>query len=107
MPKELSAATGFELLKLMMQIAWADHTLAPEEAALIRSLLPALHVSVEQAEEVEGWIDGRVKLPPPNLGVLKEERDQVLEALALMTLTDDEVHVDEEEMLAQIASLLS
>jgi hypothetical protein len=52
-------------------------------------------------------LTGRAPLAPPNLGLLKERRTEVLRAVKELLLADLDVAEEEEEILEQISALLS
>lgn len=95
-----------ELVKLLLQVAFADHEVAPAEAEALlafarRSRLPETELAALQA-----MLTGRAPLTPPNLGLLKQRRADVLRAVKELLLSDLEVAEEEEEILSQIAALL-
>ena len=99
-------AFALELIKLLIQVAWADHEVAPAEATALlafarRSSLPEVELDALQA-----MLTGRAPLAPPNLGLLKQRRTDVLRAVKELLLSDLQVAEEEEEVLSQIAALL-
>lgn len=106
-PGVSSAAFASELVKLLLQVAWADHDVAPEEAeALLRF---ARHSGMPQAEldALQAMLTGRAPLSPPNLGLLKHRRTEVLRAVKALLVSDVHVAQEEEEILGQISALLA
>lgn len=95
-----------ELVKLLLQVAWADHEVAPAEAEALLAF--ARRNSLPEAEllGLQAMLTGRAPLSPPNLGLLKERRTDVLRAVKELLLSDLEVADEEEEVLSQIAALL-
>ena len=104
---ELEPDVAFELMKLLMQVAWSDHELAPEEAEHMRNFAAELSLSAEQKQQLEGWADGSIPLAPPDIGQLRGARDASLRLAARIITADGIVHEDEEEMLKQIAAMLA
>jgi uncharacterized tellurite resistance protein B-like protein len=101
------AAFSSELVKLLVQVAWADHDVAPEEAeALLRY---ARQSGLPQAEldALRAMLTGRAPLTPPNLGLLKHRRTEVLRAVKALLVSDVHVAEEEEEILNQISTLLA
>lgn len=99
-------AFASELVKLLLQVAWADHEVAPAEAAALvafarRSSLPEPELAALQA-----MLTGSAPLTPPNLGLLKQRRTDVLRAVKELLLSDLKVADEEEQILSQIAALL-
>jgi uncharacterized tellurite resistance protein B-like protein len=99
-------AFASELVKLLVQVVWADHDVAPSEAETLmafarRSSLPDAELTALQA-----MLTGRAPLAPPNLGMLKQRRTEVLRAVKELLLSDLHLAEEEEEILSQIAALL-
>jgi uncharacterized tellurite resistance protein B-like protein len=101
----LDEDTAFELIKLLLQVATADHELAPAERVRLESLAGALVPDRERRAQVKRWLEGAA-LPPPDMGRLRAHRALVAAEARRLVLADG--HVDEEErsMLAQIDALL-
>jgi len=55
---------------------------------------------------LEDMLAGRAPLAPPNLGLLRQRRVEVLRAVKGLLLSDLKLAHEEEEILSQIASLL-
>jgi hypothetical protein len=105
-----SAAQGeqfaFELLKLLLQVAWADDDIAPEEAETLLAYGRKSLLSGDKLQLLTQCLAGRAPLPPPNLGFLKEHRLDVMRAVKDLLLSDLTVAEEEEAILEQISSLL-
>ena len=95
-----------ELIKLLLQVAWADHEMAPAEAERLLTFSRRNGLSETEISAVKAMLDGRAPLAPPNLGLLRQRRTEVLRAVKDLLLSDLEVATEEEEILAQIAALL-
>jgi len=96
---------AFELMKLLLQVAWADDEIAPEEAdALLafgkRKLTPS------QLQTIAACLAGKAPLPPPNFSLLKARRVEVLGAVKNLLTSDLRIASGEEAILAQISTLL-
>ena len=95
-----------EVIKLLLQVAWADGEVAAEESeALVKYGegvgLPEAHIS-----ELRTYLSGEAPLPPPNLGLLKNRRAEVLRVVAELLHSDLKVEAEEQEILEQIEMLL-
>lgn len=95
-----------ELIKLLVQVAWADHEVAPAEvegllAFARRSRLPDGEISA-----LGNMLTGTAPLAPPNLGLLRQRRTETLRAVKQLLLSDLHLAEEEEELLSQIAGLL-
>jgi uncharacterized tellurite resistance protein B-like protein len=97
---------ALELVKLLLQVAWADHDVAPAEAEALLTFARRSGLGEQALTDLSAMLHGRAPLQPPNLGLLKERRTEVLRAVKELLLSDLEVAEEEEEILSQIASLL-
>ena len=95
-----------ELVKLLLQVAWADHEVAPAEAEALLAFARRSGVSQAELDDFSAMLSGRVPLNPPNLGMLKSRRTEVLRAVKELLLSDLNLAEEEEEILSQISSLL-
>jgi uncharacterized tellurite resistance protein B-like protein len=106
-PAYLPEPIAFELLKLLVQVALADHELAPEERETLLHVADALLPSDELLEEVEAWLTLERPLPAPSLDALRAHRHEVLLEAHRVVLADGKVMGDEDRMLTHIAELLA
>jgi uncharacterized tellurite resistance protein B-like protein len=97
---------AFELLKLLLQVAWADDEVAPEEADALLAYGRNSTLSEDKLELLARCLAGRAPLPPPNLGFLKERRLDVMRAVKELLVSDLTVADEEEAILEQISKLL-
>lgn len=95
-----------ELVKLLLQVAWADHEVAPAEAAALLAFARRSKLPEAELASLQAMLTGRAPLTPPNLGLLKQRRTDVLRAVKELLLSDLEVADEEEDILSQIAALL-
>lgn len=95
-----------ELVKLLLQVAWADHEVAPAEAESLLAFARRNRISEAELDDFSAMLSGRAPLSPPNLGVLKGRRNEVLRAVKDLLLSDLALPDEEEEILRQITSLL-
>lgn len=95
-----------ELVKLLVQVAWADHDVAPAEAESLLRFARQRGLPPAELEALSAMLTGRAPLAPPNLGLLKPHRAEVLRAVKELLLSDLDVAQEEEEILAELASLL-
>jgi uncharacterized tellurite resistance protein B-like protein len=95
-----------ELVKLLVQVAWADHDVAATEAEALLTFARRSGLGDTELKALGDMLAGRVPLAPPNLGLLKQRRADVLRAVKELLLSDLEVAEEEEEILSQIAALL-
>jgi uncharacterized tellurite resistance protein B-like protein len=101
-----SGSFASELVKLLLQVAWADHDVAPAEAEALMAFARRSGLKPDELASLSAMLSGRAPLAPPNLGVLKARRTDVLRAVKELLLSDLEVAEEEEAILEQISSLL-
>jgi hypothetical protein len=97
---------AFELVKLLLQVAWVDDEISPEESGALLAYGRKSHFTAEQLELLSACLAGKAPLPPPNLGVLKTRRVDVLRAAKNLVVSDLLVGAAEEKILEQISALL-
>ena len=97
---------ALEVIKLLLQVAWADDEVAPEEAELLIAQAGRAGLAEEQIAELRTYLSGDAPLPPPNLGRLKERRVEVLRQVKSMLQSDLTVAPEEDAILEQISTLL-
>jgi uncharacterized tellurite resistance protein B-like protein len=106
MPTPLEGQFAFELVKLLLQVAWADDDVAPAEAGALLGYARRSNLSEEQLDLLGACLAGRAPLPPPNLGFLKDRRLDVMRAVKELLTSDRCMAEEEEAILEQISSLL-
>jgi len=97
---------AFELLKLLLQVAWADDQVSPEEANALLAFGQKNQLTAEQLALLAACLAGNAPLPPPNLGFLRSHRLDVLRAVKELLQSDLHVADEEGALLEQISSLL-
>ncbi len=100
------AKFGFEVVKLLLQAVWADGEVAAQEAEALHDYAVRTGVTQAEIETLDACLTGQAPLPPPNLGLLKTRRTEVLRVVQKLLRADDRMHEDEEALLGEIASLL-
>lgn len=99
---------GFEseLVKLLVQVAWADHEVAPAEAQRLLAFAEQGGISDADRSQLEAALRGDVPLPAPNLGLLRQRRTDTLRAVRQLLFSDQKLTQDEQAIFDQIAALL-
>jgi uncharacterized tellurite resistance protein B-like protein len=97
---------AFELMKLLLQVAWADDDVAHEESNALLAFAKRNQLSGEHLAIISACLAGKSPLPPPNLGFLKSRRVDVLRAVKDLLTSDRQVAATEEAILTQISTLL-
>src|SRR4051812_675 len=108
----MSAGTGdvsfdTEVVKLLLQVAWADDVVDPREKAMIFGLARSWSVPEPELQVLMERLDQGQPLPQPNLKLLRTRPDDVLDAARALVASDGNVAPEESEMLIQIQALLS
>jgi uncharacterized tellurite resistance protein B-like protein len=102
----LDPKLSLEVVKLLLQAVFADHEVAAEEADALHDYAVRAGVGVAELETLDACLAGQQPLVPPNLGLLKGHRTEVLRAVRKLLASDRRMHEDEEALLDQIAALL-
>jgi uncharacterized tellurite resistance protein B-like protein len=95
-----------ELIKLLMQVAWADHEVGEEEAKRVFDHARRLNLSQKAQDTMWECLRGTRKLPAPDLGFLRQHAAIAYELAEGLVHADGEVTEDEVDTLAQVKSLL-
>jgi tellurite resistance protein len=96
-----------EVIKLLLQVAWADDEVDPREKELIFGLARSWFVPEQELKVLMQRLDEGEPLPQPNLKMLRTRPDEVLEAARALVASDGKVAPEESQMLQQIQELLS
>lgn len=97
---------GLELVKLLLQVVWADAEVSEKEIVALRGLAGKIGLHSEHLDELHTYLSGEAPLPAPNLAVLKPRKVEVMRHVKALFESDIEVGEEEEEVLAQISLLL-
>lgn len=97
---------NLEIVKLLMQVAWADSELADEEVAHIAEVARSGGLGDKAVAAVESLLRGDSKLPPPDLGFLRKHADVALAAAERMVRSEDGASDDDAAIVEQIRQLL-
>ena len=96
-----------EILKLLIQVAWADGKVPAEEKNLILGLAREFYdASTTEQEVLTRWLRGEDPLPVPDVGFLRDHREAALTAVQTVILADGKVATVERSVLAEIRRLL-
>ena len=104
----LSVATrnyGLELVKLFLQVVWADHEVTETEAERLKQYAKNLGLHPEHVAELDTYLQGHAPLPPPNLALLREHRVEVLKSVRRL-LAELNIGEDEADLLGELSAML-
>jgi len=100
------SAFAFEVVKLLLQAVWADGEVADEEAEALHDYAVRSGSGPAEIEMLDACLIGQQPLPPPNLGLLRGRRTEVLREVRKLVASDARVHEEEEALIAEISALL-
>lgn len=95
-----------EVLKLLLQVAWADGNVDEREALALIGLGRSWSVPESELKVLRERLEKGDPLPQPDMAVLKTRPDDVLVAVRAMVFADGKLDRDEGEMVKQIADML-
>jgi hypothetical protein len=95
-----------EALKLLVEVAWADHEIADAEADYLIGLAVQANASDAELDELRRSLADERRLTAPDLAVLRAHRDDVLRAIDDLIAIDDRIVRDEVAARAAIRALL-
>jgi len=96
-----------EIIKLLMQVAWADGEIDEGEAQPIFDHARRLGLSQKASDVLWECLRGARKLPAPDLGYLRQHAELAYELAEELVHADGRVSEDEVDVLAQLKSLLA
>ena len=103
---ELSRREKEELFQVLVEVAWADGQVAPEERRLIEQRLSLARLDEAGRRRVRERLDARPVAAAAPGRLDRSARRFVLEQAILLTLVDEEQHPDELQALQGIARRL-
>ena len=95
-----------ETLKLLVQVAWADHEIAKEEYDYIMTLAEQSSAAPEVIESLRRALVDEGRIPAPDFGLLRKYPDEVMRAVKDMIAIDNQIVEEEEAIAEQIEELL-
>jgi hypothetical protein len=95
-----------ETLKLLVQLAWADHEVSEKETEYILSLSAKFDANEDEVAELRAALVEGGKLPMPNLGLLRGHKDEVMQSIDEIIAIDDRIVEDEEELRDMVSQML-
>ena len=101
------ATLQFEIFKLLLQAAWADMEIQDSERKMLLDYARNFAYTPEDLENIEGYLSGAAPLPPPNMSLLKEHKEDVIKITESLLKSDNVFDADEAEILAEIETLLT
>ena len=104
---QLAHRTMLETLKLLLQVAWADHQIEDAEAQRILERASGLGLLEVELETFKSYLSGESPLPAPDLGLLRLHREQVLATVQQFLEESGAICAEESALVEEITTLLS
>lgn len=95
-----------EVIKLLLQVAWADDQLDPKERAFVAKVGKEWQVPDAVMADLLHHLDIGKPLPQPNLYLLKQRADDVLAAAEALVRADGVVDAQEADFVKMVEQLL-
>lgn len=102
----LASRIRLETLKLLVAVAWADHTIADAEVDYLLGLARQASASDAELEFLRQGLADDGRLPAPDFAILRAHRADVLRAVDELIAIDDRIVADETAARAAIVRLL-
>ena len=96
-----------ETLKLLVQLAWADHEVSENESEYILSLAKKFEVSDDEIKDLKDALTVGGTPPMPNLGLLRGHYVLVMQSIDEIIAIDDRIVDDERELRDMVAQMLT
>lgn len=95
-----------ETLKLLVEVAWADHEVAAAEAEYVLGLARQANAPEAELEHLRQALADERRLTAPDLALLRANRADVLRAVDDLIAIDDRIVTDEVAARAAVGRLL-
>ncbi|RKG97262.1 TerB family tellurite resistance protein [Corallococcus sp. CA053C] len=105
-PPNPDARFHIEVIKLLLQVATSDDRVTREEIDQIIDTARGFSVSLTELSALTRCLQEGKPLPPPNLGLLRDNPKAVIDAVHSLVAGDGQVDEAEIEMMRQIRELL-
>ncbi|MFL5354249.1 TerB family tellurite resistance protein [Archangium sp.] len=96
-----------EVLKLMLQLAWSDGQVDLQEVGTILGAARSWGVPEQEVAALKEALDGKAEPPAPDLALLRDRSQEVLEAARALIASDGRLRDAEMEMLEELRVILS
>ncbi len=105
-PPTGDVAFDTEVVKLLLQVAWADDEVSMREKGMILGLARSWFVPELELKVMMEKLEQGKPLPQPNLKLLRTRADEVMEAVRGLVLSDGKLADEESVMIHQLAEML-
>ncbi len=97
---------NIEVLKLLLQLAWSDDTIALEEMNFLLGAAHTWGIPEKEVTELKRYLEEYESVPAPDLALLRRRPGEVMEAACALIATDGRIHASEKAMLAELRIIL-
>jgi hypothetical protein len=98
---------NIEVLKLMLQMAWSDERIDPQEVGTVLGAGRSWGIPESELAALKQSLEGNAAPPAPDLALLRDRPDEVLEAVRALVMSDGRVAPAEQELLEELRVILS
>lgn len=103
----MSAELHSEILKLLLQVAFADHKIEESEVSYIMEYAARNEISEFETSVIKQFLtDKGTSLPPPNFALLREHKEKVMGEVRRLVRADRNICENEREVFDEIEDLL-
>lgn len=96
-----------ETLKLLIQVAWADHEVAAQEADYILFLAKQMQARDDEIKSLRQALSDEGRLPAPNLDMLRGHYVHVMRSIDQLISIDNQIVDDERAVRDAVAHILT
>jgi tellurite resistance protein len=100
-------AFNVEVVKLMIQLAWSDERLDAREVGLVLGVARSWSIPEPEFAAFKKLLEHGGTPPAPDLALLRDRPDEVLEAVRALIASDGRLQAAEKEMLEELRIILS
>lgn len=98
---------NLEVVKLLLEIAWADQEVDEREKQMILGAARSWSVPEPELKVLMTRLEQGTPLPKPDLELLRTRADDVMTAARALVLSDGKVKKEESALLKQLAAQLA
>lgn len=97
---------NIEVLKLMLQLAWADGRVDPKEAGVILGAARSWGVPETEVSALKRAMENQSAVSAPDLALLQGRSEEALMAVRAVIASDGRLDPAEEQMLKELRIIL-
>jgi hypothetical protein len=97
---------NIEVLKLLLQLAWSDDAVDPQEVSFILGAARSWGVPEKEVADLHRYLEEYESVPAPDMALLRRKPDAVLEAARALIASDNRIQPAERDMLQELRVIL-